>query len=106
MGLDISFHKTKNNYIYKELNSKEFDFIYDNEKPIMEFRNVWDMLDVIQSHYKISDLCVVPLKDEDIKLFNRWDIYPEYWIISEIEEFIENLNKAIVKNNIIILISY
>lgn len=107
MGLDISFHKTKNKYFSKKINSEEFDFIYDNEQFIYEFRKEWNLFNILKEiDPSVSELHLIVLSKNDIDKLDNYEIYSNIFDNYEFNKFINSLKKSIQKSEILVLISY
>lgn len=133
MGLDITFYKSKD--IYKDVTSviyedveytdeqkKDSIILEDFEKLVTEIyylRNNWVLLTYLigeyglmkddkESFYKNNELndCIVNIKNSDIVNIESLMRENKHWTDKEHTEFISILRKAIVRNSILIHISY
>jgi len=133
MGLDITFYKTKDSYkevtpvIYEDVEysdeqKKDSIIFEDFEKLVTEIyylRNNWVLLSYLigeygiikddkESFYKNNELndCIVNMKESDIINIKSLMKENKHWTDEEHAEFIDILKKAIVRNSVLIHISY
>ena len=133
MGLDITFYKTKDSYkevtpvIYEDVEysdeqKKDSIIFEDFEKLVTEIyylRNNWVLLSYLigeygiikddkESFYKNNELndCIVNMKESDIINIKSLMKENKHWTDEEQTDFIYILKKSIVRNSVLIHISY
>ena len=133
MGLDITFYKTKDIYkdvtpvVYQDDNclikkKKDSIILEDFEKLVTEIyylRNNWVVLNYLageygqikydpDSFYQRNELndCIVNMKESDIPNIESLMKENKHWTDEEQTDFIYILKKSIVRNSVLIHISY